>query len=304
MYLEHFKLKENAFSLTPNTEFYLNALSHREALNILLVALKGGDGFIKITGEVGTGKTMLCRKLLNSLGSTFETAYIANPALSDLDIYRAVAQDLGIKNTNFANGHELSQNLTYRLLQSHREGKRVVLLVDEAQAMSNSALEAIRLLTNIETETKKLLQVVLFGQPELDERLALPGLRQLRQRIVFSYSLQPIDRQSLKGYLRHRLSVAGYQGEDLFTQDALKVLHLASRGIPRLINIISHKAMMVAYGKGTKKVTKAHVARAIHDTSDATPVSLFSWRKQELLLGWMLTMLLGLGVYFSHFWTL
>jgi MSHA biogenesis protein MshM len=294
MYLEHFNLKEFAFSLTPNTEFFLNALSYREALNTLLVALKSGDGFIKITGEVGTGKTLLCRKLLNSLGEDYEPAYIANPALSDLDIYRAVAEDLGIKDTNFANGHQLTQALTQRLIQIHREGKRVVLLIDEAQVLSNQALEAVRLLTNIETETRKLIQIVLFGQPELDERLAQPSFRQLRQRIIFSYRLKTIDKDSINGYLQHRLMVAGYEGEDLFSQAAVKMLHKASRGIPRLINVLGHKAMMVAYGKGVKSITKAHVNRAILDTEDAfMSYKTNFFKRHQLLFGILISGLIA-----------
>ena len=209
MYLEHFGLKEMPFALTPNTAFLYEHAGHSEALNVLLVALRGGEGFIKIVGEVGTGKTLLCRTLLNVLGDEFFTAYIPNPLLTPLGLQVAVAEELGLNPPQEIEGHQLIKLIYSRLIELNAAGKRVALLLDEAQALAPESLEAVRLLSNLETETSKLLQIVLFGQPELDDVLAKPSLRQLTQRISFSYELQPLDRVKLEGFVSYRLAVAG-----------------------------------------------------------------------------------------------
>jgi len=267
MYLEHFGMQELPFSITPDTSYFYNSGSYQEALNVLLVALKSGEGFIKITGEVGTGKTLLCRKLLNILApNEFVTAYIPNPCLTPAGLRMALADELGVDYARNQGQHRLLKLITDRLIELNAQGKRVVLLMDEAQALPDDSLEALRLLTNLETEKSKLLHVVLFGQPELDERLADPGLRQLRQRITFSYGLRSIDRDNLGGYLAHRLLVAGYHGKPLFTHEALEQLFRASRGIPRLVNILAHKTLMAAYGRGASNILDEHVSLAVADT--------------------------------------
>ena len=268
MYLQHFQLKEPPFTLTPDTEFFFNHGSHQEALNVLLVALQSGEGFIKVTGEVGTGKTLLCRQLLNLLDETIITAYIPNPFLNPTALRMALAEELGIRFARNIGQHRLLQLITERLLQLSADGKQVVLLLDEAQAMPDESLEALRLLTNLETEKRKLLQVVLFGQPELDARLAQKRLRQLKQRIVFSYQLKPLDRKTLKDYVEHRLQVAGYHGPALYRPRTIKQLHKASRGIPRLANLLCHKSLMAAYGCGSHYVKRQHLLRAARDTED------------------------------------
>lgn len=268
MYLQHFDLKEPPFTLTPDTEFFFNHGSHQEALNVLLVALQGGEGFIKVTGEVGTGKTILCRKLLNLVDDNVVTAYIPNPFLNPTALRMALAEELGIQFARNIGQHRLLQLITERLLQLATEGRQVVLLLDEAQAMPDDSLEALRLLTNLETEKRKLLQVVLFGQPELDMRLAQRKLRQLKQRIVFSYQLTPLDQHSLRDYVQHRLSVAGYQGPNLFSPRTIRLLHRTSRGIPRLVNLICHKALMSAYGMGDRRIKSVHLRLAAKDTED------------------------------------
>jgi len=267
MYLEHYGLRELPFSLTPDTQFFFEYGHYRNALDTLKVALAGGEGFIKVTGEVGTGKTLLCRKLLNSLERTaYYTAYIPNPFLAPSALTLALADELGLTQGSDTSQHRVIKDITRRLIQLHTEGKQVVLLIDEAQAMPGETLDALRLLTNLETEKRKLLQVVLFGQPELDERLAEHAYRQLRQRITFSYRLAPIDRQGLEAYVTHRLLVAGAQGNVRFAPDALDALHQFSAGIPRLINILSHKALMAGYGQGQKGVSRHHVELAARDT--------------------------------------
>lgn len=266
MYLEHFGMQKMPFSITPDTSFFYNYGSYQEALNVLLVAIRSGEGFIKISGEVGTGKTLLCRKVLNSLGEKYFTAYLTNPCLTPAALRMALADELGVKYARNMGQHRLLTQITDRLIELNAEGRQVVLLLDEAQALPDDSMEALRLLTNLETEKSKLLQVVLFGQPELDERLAQTRLRQLRQRVTFSYTLYSIDKEGLAGYLSHRLLVAGYHGKPLFTADGLDALYRVSRGVPRLINILAHKTLMIAYGRGASNVDNEHIRLAAADT--------------------------------------
>ncbi len=269
-YLRHFGLREAPFSLTPDTGYFFAYGHYRDALETLLVALEGGEGFIKVSGEVGTGKTLLCRKLLNSLDEArYQSAYIPNPYLSPNTLNHALAEELGLELARNAGQHRVHKAIRDRLVELTAEGRQVVLCIDEAQAMPAETLEAVRLLTNLETERRKLLHVVLFGQPELDERLGDPSLRQLRQRITFSYALPPIDAEGMQAYIGHRLLVAGAAGSVSFSPAALRLLHQASRGIPRLVNILAHKSLMVAYGKGEMRVERAMVLRAVEDTEDA-----------------------------------
>ena len=269
MYQEYFGLTEAPFSITPDTSYFYAHGHYSEALNTLLVALRAGEGFIKVTGEVGTGKTLLCRKLLNTIEERFVTAYIPNPMLTPYGLQSAVADELGLDMSRHHGHHQLLKMINNRLLELTAEGKNVVLCIDEAQAMPEETMEGLRLLTNLETEKQKLLQVVLFGQPELDTHLNEKNIRQLKQRITFSYQLKPIDREGMESYLVHRLGVAGYSGSNLFDIKAMKSLFKASRGIPRLINILSHKSMMAAYGQGTKYVDVNNMQAAIKDTEDA-----------------------------------
>ncbi|WJW75536.1 AAA family ATPase [Thiohalobacter sp. IOR34] len=277
MYLEHFGLREAPFAITPDTHFYYCSPSHQEALNVLLVALRSGAGFLKLTGEVGTGKTLLCRRLLNTLDDSFVTAYIPNPFLNPTALRMALAEELGLEFARNIGQHRLLKLITERLIELNAAGKRVVLLIDEAQAIPDDSLEALRLLTNLETEKDKLLLVVLFGQPELDQRLERPRLRQLRQRILFSHRLRPLSAAESAGYLQHRLQLAG-AASDCFTPRALRLLHRASRGIPRLLNVLAHKGLMAAFGAGLQRVDAEQVRRAVADTEDASPLPA-AWRR-------------------------
>ena len=269
MYQAHFGFAEPPFGITPDTSFFFAFTSYQEALNTLLVAVHGGEGFIKITGEVGTGKTLLCRKFLASMGNDFVTAYIPNPYLEPRALLMAVAEDLHITVDSMADQHHLLKALTLGLMNFAREGKRVVLCLDEAQAMPLETLEALRLLTNLETEKRKLLQIVLFGQPELDDKLDQDSIRQLKQRISFHYRLGELGRAELEAYVRHRLAIAGYAGETLFTRSAMRHLHRASGGVPRLVNILAHKALLLTYGQGRMQVEARHVRAAVADTPAA-----------------------------------
>ena len=271
MYQEFFKLAALPFSLLPNTQFFCQLKGHQEALNTLLFCINSGEGFIKIVGEVGSGKTLLCRKLLESLtDDKFETVYIPNPDLSPIELRKAFARELGLDPSKWQDQHELLTAIYQHLIHLSAKGKQVVFIVDEAQALSDESLETIRLLTNLETEHTRLLQVILFGQPELDLRLREPHLRQLMQRISFSYSLSLMNKAELDVYLHHRLAVAGYTHNNLFTKKARKLLFRASRGIPRIVNIISHKALLVAYGRGEHQVNHEIIQLAVDDTECAS----------------------------------
>ena len=266
MYLEHFGLNEFPFSITPDTSFFFSSSSYQQALNTLLVAARTGEGFIKITGEVGTGKTLLCRKFMASLGPEFKIAYIPNPYLEPQALLLALAEELGVEVDVAQGQHHLIKALNLALMEYARTGQRVLVCLDEAQAMPLETMEALRLLTNLETEKRKLLQVVIFGQPELDEKLSHESIRQLKQRITFDYQLGMLSKDDLHYYLNHRLVVAGYQGGRLFSTSALRLLRSETQGVPRLVNILAHKALLAAYGKGSKIVERADVRAASQDT--------------------------------------
>jgi MSHA biogenesis protein MshM len=268
-YLRYFGLRELPFGITPDTSYFFACRSIQDALNTLVVAVANGEGFIKITGEVGTGKTLLCRKFLSTLGPNWVSAYIPNPNLEPRVIVLALAEELGLHPETIG-PHRLEKELMQRLLDIARQGKRVVLCMDETQAMPLATLEAVRLLTNLETEKRKLMQVVLFGQPELDRKLAAESVRQIRQRIAFQCTLKGLARNEVADYVAHRLTIAGYSGGALFSNSALTAIHVASRGVPRLVNILAHKSLLLAYGEGAKRAERKHARGAIDDTPAAT----------------------------------
>lgn len=269
LYLKHFGLTELPFGITPDTSFTYSVQYHQEALNTLLLALNGGEGFVKISGEVGTGKTLLCRRLLQTLDEGWVTAYLPNPNLDADTLFCALAEELGIKDAAELDQYHLLRRINLALLDFARAKKRVVLCIDEAQAMPIETLEALRLLSNLETEKRKLLQIVLFGQPELDEKLRRPEVRQLLQRIAFHYQLGRLKKSELAHYLAHRLRVAGFHGETLFSPAATRALYRASHGTPRLVNILAHKALLAVFGEGRQMTRLRHVRLAARDTEGA-----------------------------------
>ncbi|MDQ5879897.1 MAG: biosis protein MshM [Pseudomonadota bacterium] len=269
MYLQHFGLTELPFGITPDTSFTFSAHGHQEALNTLLVSLQCGEGFVKITGEVGTGKTLLCRRLLQTLGEGTVTAYLPNPNLEPQTLLMALAEELRLDEVTGLDQYHLLRRINRGLLDYAREGKRVILCIDEAQAMPLETLEALRLVSNLETEKRKLIQIVLFGQPELDEKLSDPSVRQLLQRITFHQRLFGLGKEEIALYLQHRMRVAGYRGEPLFTAGAMRALRRATRGTPRLLNILAHKALLSAFGEGRQVVKFRHVRGAARDTEGA-----------------------------------
>jgi MSHA biogenesis protein MshM len=277
-YLAYFKLREGPFGITPDTGFFYPCRSSQQALNTLLIALENGEGFIKIIGEVGTGKTMLCRKLLATLDEgSWVSAYVPNPNLEPRALLFAVAEELGLGVDAGLDQYRLLKRIGVALLDLARNRRRVVLCMDESQAMPLETLEALRLMTNLETEKRKLLQVVLFGQPELDRKLASESVRQLRQRITFQHDLDGLDEQEVGAYFAHRLRVAGYSGPPLLGRSSRRALYQASRGVPRLVNILSHKALLLLYGENGTQLQYRHIHAAAMDTPAAVKPRPWWW---------------------------
>ena len=281
MYLGHFSLREAPFSITPDSSFFYPHESAQAALNTLLVALRSGEGFLKIVGEVGCGKTVLCRQLLKTLQGEFVTAYIPNPDMGPDDLLMALASELSIKLTPPISRHSVLNALRDCLLSHALDGRQVVVCIDEAQAIPLRTVESLRLLSNLETEKRKLLQLVLLGQPELDAKLARPEIRQLMQRITFSEYLGPMAADRVPVYLEHRLTTAAVDAHtdvQVFEPAAAAAIARISGGVPRLINVLAHKCLMLAYGENVHRVNTVHVKLAAHDTPGVVPQPPW-WRR-------------------------
>ena len=261
MYCPFFGLQEKPFSITPDPRFLFLSPSHQEALGYLFYGIEERKGFITITGEVGTGKTLLCRALLDRLGRQVRTALIFNSFLSEIELLRSINEDFGIPQSG-ATRKELIDHLNQYLLSEFSAGRNAVLIIDEAQNLAPPVLEQIRMLSNLETERGKLLQIVLIGQPELRQQLARPELRQLNQRIALRYHLQPFNRQETEDYINHRLVVAGSHGGVKFSRRALSAIYRRSNGIPREINLLCDRAMLSAYVHGSNLIEHTLVRQA------------------------------------------
>jgi len=271
MYLDHFGLDEPPFRITPHTDFFFDGADRGTTLEGLLYAIQYDEGIVKVSGEVGSGKTMLCRVLMERLPENVETIYLANPSFTRDEILRAIADDLKLE-TSGDSARVLTRDLQAHLIESHARGRRVVILIDEAHAMPEDSLEQVRLLSNLETSRHKLLQIVLFGQPELDQMLAATSLRQLRDRITHSFRMRPLTQEEVSRYVTFRLRAAGYRGPDLFTPKAIALLTRASDGLTRRINILADKALLSAFSLDTHAVDERHVQRAIAD-SELAPLA-------------------------------
>ncbi|HUP97910.1 MAG TPA: AAA family ATPase [Usitatibacter sp.] len=299
MYLEHFGLREAPFRITPHTEFFFAGANRGATLEALLYAITAGEGMVKVTGEVGSGKTMLCRVLMERLPQTVETIYLAVPSLSRDEMLAEIAGDLGIEAAG-ANTTKLLRALQDKLIAVHAAGRQVVALIDEAHAMPLATLEEIRLLSNLETDKDKLLQIVLFGQPELDAHLALPSMRQLKERITHAFTLGPLPAREIGEYVKFRLRQAGYHGPDLFGPETLRIIGEASEGLTRRINIYADKTLLAAFAAGTHTVTPDHARAAVTDTQIVV-ARRESPRRLALAATAVLALGVGLGFLLAQF---
>ena len=282
IYLKHFGLSNQPFSIAPSTGFFFSGAGRRDLLEALVYAATHGDGIVKVTSEVGSGKTMLCRMLLNSLPERVETVYLPNPAISREEVVYALADELGLDCGTIRPAAAL-RRVQHALVEKYAEGKRVLVLIDEAHAMPCESLEELRLLYNLESEKGKLLHIILFGQTELDEKLALPRMRQLKDRIVHHFTIPPLTLGETRNYLEFRMSAAGFRGKKVFDRRASRIIYRESKGLMRRINILADKALLAAYVKGSEKVAARHV-RAVCERKQSFPVwiallftLLFSW---------------------------
>ncbi len=264
MYLEHYGLKEPPFAITPNPRFLFYSAKHREAVNHLLYGIRERKGFVQLTGEVGAGKTTLCRAMLEQLGDRFATALILNPVMSPNEMMKAIAIEFGLAVEGMDRLETISV-LNEFLLWRASQGLDTVLIIDEAQDLTDELLEQVRLLSNLETDDRKLLQIVLMGQPELRERLNAHRLRQLRQRITVRYHLNALTRQEVAHYIQHRMMVSGAHRLPSFTAPALWRIHRYSSGVPRLVNAVCDKVLLAAYVHQTDRIDYSLVGLAIRE---------------------------------------
>lgn len=274
MYLEHFGLKEPPFRITPHTDFFFAGGNRGATLDALLYAVTHDEGIVKISGEVGSGKTMLCRVLIERLPAHVSIVYLANPSLSRADILYAIADELDLALPEQARPSVVLRSLQDHLIRLYGEGRRVVVLIDEAHAMPAETLEEIRLLSNLESGHSKLLQLVLFGQPELDDVLARADMRQLKERITHNFMLEPLVRDDVAAYLEFRMRTAGYRGPNVFSPSATRLIAQASLGLTRRINMLADKALLAAFSENVHQISTRQVRAAVKDCdfSQATRV--------------------------------
>ncbi len=266
MYCDHFGLKEPPFRITPDTRLFFSGGNRGAILSAMVYAVARGEGIIKVVGEVGTGKTMLCRMLEVSLPEHVEVVYLANPSLRPADIPYAIATELGLPIHPHATRLQVMRALQARLVDKHAAGRQVVIFVEEAQCMPLQTLEEVRLLSNLETEQHKLLQMVLFGQPELEQKLEATEIRQLRERITHGFELPAFGAADIRGYLDFRMRAVGYRGPTVFSRAAVREIARASRGLTRRINILADKALLAAFAGGVHRITSRHVRAAARDS--------------------------------------
>ena len=274
IYQDYYGFSEKPFDLTPDPKYLYLSPKHKEVLAHLVYGLQEDNGFLKIVGEVGTGKTTICRSFLRELRTNFSIAYVFNPAINELELLQTINAELGLP-SEIESKKKLVDTLNTFLLAERKKGHRVVVIIDEAQALQPRVLDQLRLLSNLETETKKLIQIVLIGQPELDELLEQKELRQLRQRIAINWELLPLSLEETRGYIQHRINVALGKGRVRFTRAGVESIYKFSHGIPRMINVLADRSLLIAYAMNTKKITPNIVRPAVKDVGGLTPLS--SW---------------------------
>lgn len=287
MYTKYYGFNEKPFTLTPNPRFIYLSKNHKEAFAHLLYGINNHYGFIELIGEVGTGKTTVLRTLLSQLSEdNYRSALIFNPCLTGLELLRSINHEFGLNSVSeYAN--ELLEDLNRFLLKENARGITVVLVIDEAQNLSAEILEQLRLISNLETENDKLIQIVLAGQPELSALLDLPELRQLNQRIAVRYRLRSMSADETRIYIRHRMVVAGETGGVSFSRSALKLIHIFSRGLPRLINNLCDRALLIGYGEEKRQISMGIITQAIRET-----VNIRQGRRYSLVLGGIIALFL------------
>jgi type II secretory pathway predicted ATPase ExeA len=291
MYYEHFGLTQAPFKITPNTDFFFTGGNRGPVLEALIYAITHGEGIVKVSGEVGSGKTMLCNMLQNRLPPNVESVYLAHPSVAPEEALHAIAFELGLGIDRHADRLEVMHALQQHLLQQHAAGHRVVLFIEESQSMPLATLEEIRLLSNLETRSDKLLQMVLFGQPELDEILRRPDIRQLRDRIAHSFRLDPLGDDEVREYLMFRMRAAGYRGPEIFSPTVVRQIARASSGLTRRINLIADKALLAAFSENTHTIEPRHVRAALRDSEfgqarrGARSARPYAWAAAALVAG-------------------
>jgi type II secretory pathway predicted ATPase ExeA len=296
MYYDYFGLKQAPFKITPDTTLFYPGGKRGEILDALVYAVTAGEGIVKVVGEVGSGKTMLCRMLQQELPGNIEIVYLANPSLGPEDILHAIAFELNLPVASGASRLQVMNNLQQYLLQKHGAGQQVVVFVEEAQSMPLATLEEMRFLSNLETQQNKLLQIILFGQPELDVKIARREIRQLKERITYSFCLNPFQINDVRDYLNSRLRACGNRSGELFSNGAIREIGKYSRGLVRRINILADKSMLAAYAANQHKISVQHVRQAARD-SDFT-------RSNRLFLGAAsicLVLFTGTGVVYWNY---
>ena len=293
MYEQHFGLARAPFRITPDPEFFFPGGNRGAVLQALIYAIARGEGIVKVVGEVGSGKTMLCRMLERELPADCEIVYVANPRLDPDTVLHAIATELGLAAAPEDSKLKVLHGLHDYLLAKHAAGRRVVMFIEEAQAMAVETLEEIRLLSNLETTQAKLLQIVLFGQPELDDKLALHEIRQLRERITHGFDLTPLKREQIRDYLQARLRASGYRGDGLFAPGAIRAIESASLGLLRRINVLADKALLAAYAGQASQVERDHVRRAVADSEFGATAGGSRWTQVAVVLLLVLGALVG-----------
>ncbi len=297
MYYDYFGLKQAPFRITPDTSLFYPGGDRGAVLDALVYAILNGEGMVKVVGEVGSGKTMLCRMLEKELPDKVEVVYLANPSLSPENILQAIAFELKLSVQPDITRLQVMHNLHEYLLERHAENRQVVVFVEEAQAMPIATLEEIRLLSNLETQQSKLLQIALFGQPELDELLAKPEIRQLKERITYSFQLNPFVSEHIRDYVNTRLRASGYRAGEVFNKAAIRKIEYYSRGLLRRVNILADKSLLAAYAGNTNEVTARHVEQAARDSEFVTGKRRFLWI--ALMAASLLLVILALVGYWS-----